>query len=120
MWGCNELIQSGAGILTSPEDVLDYMGIFHEKSVLTVKKDQKGLAKIEKMVYSCLDSEPRHLEQIMVRDRTFSRTLHERPSGAGIGRICSEDIGAELHENNHISVRILDILRHPPGCVSIL
>ena len=65
--GCNELIQSGAGILTSPEDVLEYMGIFHEKKCINREKDQKGLAKIEKMVYSCLDSEPRHLEQIMVQ-----------------------------------------------------
>ena len=65
--GCNELIQSGAGILTCPEDVLDYMGIFHEKKGINREKDEKGLAKIEKMVYSCLDSEPRHLEQIMVQ-----------------------------------------------------
>ena len=62
--GCNELIQSGAGILTSPEDVLEYMGIFHEKKCINREKDQKGLAKIEKMVYSCLDSEPRHIEEI--------------------------------------------------------
>lgn len=46
--GCNELIQSGAGILTSPEDVLEYMGIFHEKKCINREKDQKGLAKIEK------------------------------------------------------------------------
>ena len=65
--GCNELIQSGAGILTSPEDVLEYMGIFHEKKCINREKDQKGLAKIEKMVYSCLDSEPRHPDQIMVQ-----------------------------------------------------
>lgn len=46
--GCNELIQSGAGILTSPEDVLDYMGIFHEKSVLTVKKTRRDLPRLKK------------------------------------------------------------------------
>ena len=40
------------------------MGIFHEKRCINREKDQKGLAKIEKMVYSCLDSEPRHLEQV--------------------------------------------------------
>ena len=64
--GCNYLIQSGAGILTSPSDVLEYMGIFYEKKIIPRGKDEKGLAKIEKMVYSCLDSEPRHLEQIAV------------------------------------------------------
>ena len=64
--GCNYLIQAGAGILLSPWDVLESMGIFHEKESSADKKDEKGLAKTEKMVYSCLDSEPRHLEQIAV------------------------------------------------------
>ena len=64
--GCNYLIRAGAGILTSPLDVLEDMGIFYEKQRISNKKDNKGLAKIEKMVYSCLDSEPRNPEQIAV------------------------------------------------------
>lgn len=64
--GCNSLIKAGAGILTSPADVLEYMGIFHENAMISYEKDDKGLAKTEKMVYSCLDSEPRHPEQIAV------------------------------------------------------
>lgn len=64
--GCNDLIKTGAGILTSPADVLEYMGILYEKQLISYKKNQKGLAKSEKMVYSCLDSEPRHPEQIAV------------------------------------------------------
>lgn len=62
--GCNSLIKAGAEILTSPDDVLEYMGIFYEKQLISYKKGTKGLAKNEKMVYSCLDSEPRHPEQI--------------------------------------------------------
>ncbi|MCC8024075.1 MAG: DNA-processing protein DprA [Clostridium sp.] len=62
--GCNQLIQNGAGILISPENVLEYMGIFYKNRMNLHEKDQKGLAKTEKMVYSCLDSEPRHLEQV--------------------------------------------------------
>lgn len=62
--GCNSLIKAGAAILTSPADVLEYMGIFYEKSMVSHKNIHKGLAKIEKMVYSCLDSEPRHPEQV--------------------------------------------------------
>lgn len=62
--GCNHLIQNGAGILTSPEDILEYMGILYRNRDMFHKKNEKGLAKTEKMVYSCLDSEPRHLEQV--------------------------------------------------------
>ena len=65
--GCNHLIRAGAGILTSPSDVLEYMGIFYEKQMFSCKNDHKGLANFEKMVYSCLDSEPRHPEQIAIR-----------------------------------------------------
>lgn len=62
--GCNHLIQNGAGILTSPGDVLEYMGILYKNRMILYENSQKGLAKTEKMVYSCLDSEPRHLEQV--------------------------------------------------------
>ncbi len=62
--GCNRLIQEGANLLSSAEQVLDSMGVFYEKTNFADGKDRKGLAKIEKMVYSCLDSEPRHLEEI--------------------------------------------------------
>ena len=65
--GCNSLISSGAGILLSPEDVLEYLGIFHKKSGIPREKNVKGLAKNEKMVYSFLDSEPRHLEELAAR-----------------------------------------------------
>ena len=49
------------------EQVLDSLGIFYEKRKIAAGKAQKGLAKMEKMVYSCLDSEPRHLEEIALR-----------------------------------------------------
>lgn len=62
--GCIKLIQNGAGILTSPGDVLEYLGIVYKNRINLHEKNEKGLAKTEKMVYSCLDSEPRHLEQV--------------------------------------------------------
>ena len=42
---------------------MNYPCIVTEKEQFSEKK-QKGLAKKEKMVYSCLDSEPRHIEEI--------------------------------------------------------
>ena len=65
--GCNQLIASGAFVLLSPSCVLENMGIFCEKREDLGEKNQKGLAKREKMVYSCLDSEPLHLEEIAKR-----------------------------------------------------
>ena len=62
--GCNQLIQDGANLLVSSAQVLEAMGIFREKMEVSGRKEHKGLAKIEKMVYSCLDSEPRHPEVI--------------------------------------------------------
>lgn len=82
--GCNDLIRAGAGILTSPADVLEYMGILHEKRMVSYKKEHKGLAKNEKMVYSCLDSDPRHPEEIAVQ------------TGLGIGQCISSLSELEL------------------------
>lgn len=65
--GCNSLIRDGARMLQTPEDVLDYFQIKQEKILETDKKLGNGLAKTEKMVYSCLDSQPRHLEEIIER-----------------------------------------------------
>ena len=33
--------------------------------MFSYEKADKGLAKFEKMVYSCLDSQPKHLEAVM-------------------------------------------------------
>ena len=62
--GCNRLIAEGAQVLLSPETVLENLGIFVKEKEKLSEKKQKGLAKKEKMVYSCLDSEPRHIEEI--------------------------------------------------------
>ena len=62
--GCNQLIASGAFVLLSAENLLESMGISYKKKDRAGEKIEKGLAKREKMVYSCLDSEPRHIEEI--------------------------------------------------------
>lgn len=64
--GCNQLIRDGAGIVTCIQDILDYFGLNYEKSGRLHKKSMKGLAKNEKIVYSCLDLEPKYLEQIAI------------------------------------------------------
>ncbi len=62
--GCNALIQQGAGIVTSPYDILDYFQIKNQKKLNLHEKKENPLAKREKIVYSCLDSQAKHLDQI--------------------------------------------------------
>ncbi|MEY8337264.1 DNA-processing protein DprA [Lachnospiraceae bacterium 62-35] len=63
--GCNRLIQSGAGAVNGPEDILDYFHLEGEKLLRLREKSGKGLAKTEKMVYSCLDLQPKSLEMVV-------------------------------------------------------
>ncbi|MEH2930529.1 DNA-processing protein DprA [Candidatus Ventrimonas sp. KK005] len=63
--GCNQLIQQGAEIATSPGDILEYLGIKYKKQLIIHEKNANSLAKKEKMLYSCLDFKPKHLDDIM-------------------------------------------------------
>lgn len=62
--GCNQLIQSGAFLAASPGDIMEYFGIKYGKKLSLHEKNEKGLAKREKMLYACLDLQPKHLENI--------------------------------------------------------
>ena len=63
--GCNQLIQNGACPVNSPGDILEYFGVQFQKKLSLHEKNEKGLAKKEKMVYSFIDLHPKHLEDIV-------------------------------------------------------
>lgn len=66
-YGCNWLIEQGAGLVLSPERLLKQLNIFpkNEKNIKNfVQKNQLGLAPEEKWVYSNLDLSPKSLEEI--------------------------------------------------------
>lgn len=63
--GCNQLIQQGAHMAISPNDILDYLGVKYQKGLREREKSTNGLAKKEKMLYSCLDFKPKHLDEII-------------------------------------------------------
>lgn len=63
--GCNKLISDGAGILTSVEDILEAFSILTNKKLPIREKNINLLAKNQKKVYSCLDLEPKYIEQIV-------------------------------------------------------
>lgn len=64
--GCNKLLQTGAAVCLGPQDVLEFLGIKHEKKLTVNKKTEKALAKRENLVYSFLDSRPKTLEEIVI------------------------------------------------------
>lgn len=69
--GCNQLIRQGAGIVTSPDDILEYFQLGRWKMPKLQEKNVLGLAKNEKMVYSCLNLQPKFIDQV-VKDSGLS------------------------------------------------
>lgn len=66
-YGCNWLIEQGAGLVLSPESLLKQLNIFPKngKNIKNfMKKSELGLAPEEKWVYSNLDLSPKSLEEI--------------------------------------------------------
>ncbi|MDO4938497.1 MAG: DNA-processing protein DprA [Lachnospiraceae bacterium] len=63
--GCNLLIGNGAKIANSPSDVLELLNLSVKKITTFPEKNYNSLAKKEKIVYSTLDSAPKHLEEIV-------------------------------------------------------
>lgn len=63
--GCNRLISEGAGVLLGPDSVLEYFQLQNGKILRVHEKNKNGLAKKEKMLYSCLDLQPKNLEEVI-------------------------------------------------------
>ncbi len=63
--GCNRLIFQGAGILLSPEFLLEEMGILSESTKEKTCKNIKELESIEDMVYSRLDLFPKNMTSLL-------------------------------------------------------
>lgn len=62
--GCHRLISQGAGILISPEDLLDEMHILHTKAAQIIIKNEKMLETPDNLVYSCLGFSPKGINQL--------------------------------------------------------
>ncbi len=63
--GCNRLIQQGADILISPQDLLKDMGIMSDKETKNLKENKNLLETAEKLVYGCLCFHPKSLNTLL-------------------------------------------------------
>lgn len=63
--GCNMLIKQGAGVLLTPEELLEELGIMSKKEEEKNKQKKFPLESEEELVYSCLGFHPKNLEQLI-------------------------------------------------------
>ncbi|MDD5948515.1 MAG: DNA-processing protein DprA [Lachnospiraceae bacterium] len=63
--GCNQMIQSGAKLVTKVEDILEEWGEISDNSPSFQIHSKNTLVKIEKMVYSVMRLEPKHVDAIL-------------------------------------------------------
>ncbi len=61
--GCNELIKSGASVLTCPEDIYQYFGL--ESRGETIRKNQVSLTREEKAILDLLGGTPVSMEELL-------------------------------------------------------
>lgn len=74
--GCNQLISQGAAIANSPSEILNELGIKYEKNKKLLKKNNNLLERKENMLYSCLDLQPKSLDEILSNiDLTYKEIL---------------------------------------------
>ena len=79
--GCNRLIREGAGVLITPELLLEEWGIEKnrkEKAGKKETKNQKMLESAEKLVYSCLGLYPKSLDQLVRETKLNIREVLEK------------------------------------------
>lgn len=63
--GCNRLIRQGAGILLSPEELIEELGICHEIGKENGEQKKLLLESTENIVYSCLGLQPQNLNALI-------------------------------------------------------
>ena len=76
--GCHRLIRQGAGILLTPEELIEEWNIKVVRYGQNSDKNEKMLETPEIMVYSCLDLFPKGMEQLLNETNLSSQELMER------------------------------------------
>ncbi len=76
--GCHRLIRQGAGILITPEELLDEWNLNQIQIRQKIDKNEKMLESPERMVYSCLGLFPKGIDELMKETGLSVSELMER------------------------------------------
>lgn len=98
-YGCNHLIEQGAGLVLSAESLLEHLGLPLGREEFSRKK-KLGLAPEEKWVYSNLDLLPRGLEELV--------EATDFPAGKLSGillRLELQGLAAEISKNHYARLK---------------
>lgn len=76
--GCHRLIRQGAGILITPEELMDEWNLNRMQIGQKNDKNEKMLESTERMVYSCLDLFPKGIDELMKETELSISELMER------------------------------------------
>ncbi len=90
--GCNRLIRQGAGILTSPQELIGELDFLSEKIELPLEKSQR-------LVYSCLDLHPKSVEELLEQTALPAGELAEL-----LFELEEKGLVQEAWKNHYISV----------------
>ena len=94
--GCNCLIKQGAGVLLSPEELLEELGLFCEK----IAKKNLLLETEENIVYSCLGFHPKNMEQLLRETRLPVEEVLRI-----LLRLELMGVAKEISKNNYVKMR---------------
>ncbi len=97
--GCHRLIQQGAGILISPEDLLDEMNIRVKGDLQIISKNEKMLETTENLVYSCLGFIPKGVDGLIKETGLSAREVLEQ-----LVTLELQGVAKEISKNNYIRI----------------
>lgn len=95
--GCHNLIREGAGILISPDVLLEEMNIQMKKVRQKINKNEKMLETTENLVYSCLDFTPKGVDGLSEQTGLSARKVLEC-----LITLELEGMAKEFSKNNYI------------------
>ncbi len=73
--GCHRLIAQGAGILISPQELLEEMNISPQELAMQSDENKKMLETTENMLYSCLDLFPKGIQELLDKTKMAPEKL---------------------------------------------
>ena len=98
--GCNRLIKQGAGVLLTPEELLEELEICHTKFQEKQKGEKILLETTENIVYSCLGFYPKNVEQIMQESKLLPKELLSTLLGLELKGYIQE-----ISKNHYVKIR---------------